>query len=59
MPEVPVEAIAAAEEALASQDFSVTVNENTGELQVGDESTDTAPDSPVIDNAEGDADAPA
>ena len=59
LPEVPVEAIAAAEEALASQDFSVTVNENTGELQVGDESTDTAPDSPVMDNAEGDADAPA
>ena len=59
LPEVPVEAIAAAEEALASQDFSVTVNENTGELQVGDESTGTAPDSPVMDNAEGDADAPA
>ena len=59
LPEVPVEAIAAAEEALASQDFSVTVNENTGELQVGDESTDTAPDSPVMDSAEGDADAPA
>ncbi len=59
LPEVPVEAIAAAEEALASQDFSVTVNENTGELQVGDESTGTAPDSPVMDSAEGDANAPA
>tara|TARA_B100000686_G_C16793744_1_gene980688 strand:- start:987 stop:1829 length:843 start_codon:yes stop_codon:yes gene_type:complete len=59
LPEVPVEAIAAAEEALASQDFSVTVNENTGELQVGDEPTGSEPDSPVIDSAKGDADAPA
>lgn len=59
LPEVPVEAIAAAEEALASQDFTVTLDENTGELQVGEQPVDSNSDINLTETEEGEGDAPA
>ena len=59
LPEVPIEAIAAAEEALASQEYNVVLDEDTGELQVEEQAVDLNPESEVVETDEGGTDAPA
>ena len=59
LPEVPIEAIAAAEEALASQEYNVVLDEDTGELQVEEQAVDLNLESEVVETDEGGTDAPA
>ncbi len=59
LPEVPIEAIAAAEEALASQEYNVVLDEDTGELQVEEQAVDLNPESEMVETDEGGTDAPA
>ncbi|MBL76266.1 MAG: 30S ribosomal protein S3 [Chloroflexi bacterium] len=59
LPEVPIEAIAAAEEALASQEYNVVLDEDTGELQVEEQAVDLNPEGEMVETDEGGTDAPA